>query len=177
MGSIIRVNHVAILVEDIENALGFWRDSLGLELSHVEEVPDQESMVAFLPVGEAEVELVQPTSEDSGVARYLKKRGPGIHHICFEVDNIDSCLQLLKEQEVRLINEDAIIGTGGKRIAFIHPEATQGVLVELYELTSGEPEIRMARVRNLADRVMDQGQVVAAGIFGFLRSFRDGVSK
>jgi hypothetical protein len=84
---------------------------------------------------------------------------------------------ILKEQEVRLINEEAIIGTGGKQIAFIHPEATQGVLVELYELTSGEPEIRMARVRNLADRVMDQGQVVAAGIFGFLRSFRDGVSK
>jgi methylmalonyl-CoA/ethylmalonyl-CoA epimerase len=92
MGSIIRVNHVAILVEDIENALGFWRDSLGLELSHVEEVPDQESMVAFLPVGEAEVELVQPTSEDSGVARYLKKRGPGIHHICFDLKRTGSPL-------------------------------------------------------------------------------------
>jgi methylmalonyl-CoA/ethylmalonyl-CoA epimerase len=177
MGSIIRVNHVAIVVEDIENALGFWRDSLGLSLSHVEEVPDQESLVAFLPVGEAEVELVEPTTEDGGVARYLNKRGPGLHHICFEVDDIDSCLQSLKDHEVRLINEDSIIGTGGKRIAFIHPEATQGVLVELYELTSGEPEIRMARMRNLADRVMDQGQVVAAGIFGFLRSFRDGLSK
>lgn len=177
MGSIIRVNHVAIVVEDIENALGFWRDSLGLALSHVEEVPDQESMVAFLPVGDAEVELVEPTSGDSGVARYLSKRGPGIHHICFEVDNIDSCLQMLKERNIRLINEEAIIGTGGKRIAFIHPESTQGVLVELYELTSGEPEIRMARMRNLADRVMDQGQVVAAGIFGFLRSFRNGLNK
>lgn len=173
MGSIIRVNHVAIIVEDIENALTFWRDSLGLSLSHVEEVPDQEAMVAFLPVGEAEVELVKPTTGDSGVARYLKKRGPGIHHICFEVDNIDSCLAILKKRQIRLINEEAIIGTGGKRIAFIHPEATHGVLVELYELTAAEPAIRLARVRNLAERVIDQGQVVAAGIFGFLRAYRE----
>ncbi len=177
MGSIIRVNHVAIVVEDIENALGFWRDSLGLNLSHVEQVIDQDSMVAFLPVGEAEVELVEPISEDSGVARYLQKRGPGIHHICFEVDNIDSCLKTLKERQIRLINEEAIIGTGGKRIAFIHPEATHGVLVELYELSAAEPEIRLARVCSLADRVMDQGQVVAAGVFGFLRSFRNGANR
>ncbi len=172
MGTIIRVNHVAIIVDDIENALGFWRDSLGLKLSHVEEVADQEAMVAFLPVGDAEVELVKPTTSDSGVARYLKKRGPGIHHICFEVDDIDSCLQILKERQVRLINEEAVIGTGGKRIAFIHPEATHGVLVELYEISAAEPEIRLARMRSLTERVMDQGQVVAAGIFGFLRSFR-----
>ena len=86
MGSIIRVNHVAIVVDDIENALSFWRDSLGLQLSHVEEVPDQESIVAFLPVGDAEVELVEPTNKDSGIARYLKKQGPGIHHICGAAD-------------------------------------------------------------------------------------------
>jgi methylmalonyl-CoA/ethylmalonyl-CoA epimerase len=177
MSNIHRVNHVAIIVDDIETALGFWRDSLGLTLSHVEEVPDQESIVAFLPVGDAEVELVEPTSENSGVARYLKKRGPGIHHICFEVDDIDSSLHMLKEQNVRLINEAPIIGTGGKRIAFIHPEAAHGVLIELYELSSGEPEIRLARVRSLADRVFDQGQVVAAGVFGFLRSFRDNRGK
>ena len=174
MGSIKRVNQVAIVVEDIEEALGFWRDSLGLSLSHVEDVPDQESLVAFLPVGEAEVELVEPTAEESGVARYLKKRGPGIHHICFEVDDIDSCLSILKERQVRLINEEAIIGTGGKRIAFIHPEATHGVLVELYEISAAEPEIRLARVRSLADRAIDQGQIVASGILGFLRAFREG---
>ena len=172
MGSIIRINHVAIVVEDLEYSLAFWRDSLGLKLSHVEDVPDQESLVAFLPVGDAEVELVKPTSDNSGVARYLKKRGAGVHHICFEVDNIDSCLQILKERQVRLINEEPIIGTGGKRIAFLHPESTHGVLVELYELTAEEPAIRLARARSLADRVINQGQVVAAGLLGFLRGLR-----
>jgi methylmalonyl-CoA/ethylmalonyl-CoA epimerase len=177
MGTIIRINHVAIVVEDIENALGFWRDSLGLSLSHVEDVPDQDALVAFLPVGDAEVELVRPTSEGSGIARYLKKRGPGVHHICFEVDDIDSCLKILESRNVRLINEEAIIGTGGKRIAFIHPESTYGVLVELYELSPEEPAIRLARVRSMAERVIDQGQVVAAGLVGFLRTFREGQSK
>jgi methylmalonyl-CoA/ethylmalonyl-CoA epimerase len=177
MGSIIRINHVAIVVEDIEDALGFWRESLGLSLSHVEDVPDQESQVAFLPVGEAEVELVESTSEKSAVSRYLNKRGPGLHHICFEVDNIDSFLDVLKDRKVRLINEEAIIGTGGKRIAFIHPESTHGVLVELYELTSEESAIRLARVRSMAHRVIDQGQVVAAAFRGFLRAFREEVSK
>jgi methylmalonyl-CoA/ethylmalonyl-CoA epimerase len=136
MGLIKRVNHIAIVVDDIENALSFWRDSLGLHLSHVEEVPDQEARVAFLPVGDAEIELVKPTTDSSGVARYLEKRGPGIHHVCFEVDDIDSCLSILKERRVRLINEVAISGAGGKRFAFIHPEAAHGVLVELYELTA-----------------------------------------
>ncbi len=177
MGSIIRINHVAIVVDNLEEALGFWRDSLGLQLSHVEDVPDQDSLVAFLPVGKAEVELVKPTSTESGVARYLNKKGPGIHHICFEVDDIDSCLEILRERDVRLINEQAILGTGGKRIAFIHPESTHGVLVELYQLSPDEPEIRLARVRSLADRVIDQGQVVAAGVVGFLRAFRENGKK
>ena len=172
MGSIIRINHIAILVNDIDEALGFWNKSLGLQLSHVEDVPDQESLVAFLPIGDAEVELVKPTSENSGVARYLKKRGAGIHHICFEVDDIDSCLQMLKDQDIRLINEEAIIGTGGKRIAFVHPESTHGVLVELYQLSVDEPEIRLARARGLADQVINRGQVVAAGVLGFLRALR-----
>jgi len=172
MGSIIRINHIAIVVNDIDEALGFWNKSLGLQLSHVEDVPDQESLVAFLPIGDAEVELVKPTSENSGVARYLKKRGAGMHHICFEVDDIDSCLQMLKDQDIRLINEEAIIGTGGKRIAFVHPESTHGVLVELYQLSVDEPEIRLARARGLADQVINRGQVVAAGVLGFLRALR-----
>ena len=172
MGSIICINHIAIVVDDIDEALGFWNKSLGLQLSHVEDVPDQESLVAFLPVGNAEVELVKPTSEKSGVARYLKKRGAGIHHICFEVDDIDSCLQMLKDQDVRLINEEAIIGTGGKRIAFVHPESTHGVLVEFYQRSMDEPKIRLARARGLADQVINRGQVVAAGVLGFLRALR-----
>lgn len=172
MGKIKRINHVAILVENIEETLHFWRDALGLELAHVEDVPDQEAVVAFFPVGEAEVELVKPTTEDSGISRYLEKRGPGVHHICFEVDDIDTCLEKLKSKEIRLINEQAVVGTGGKKIAFIHPESTHGVLVELYELTSEEPEIRLARARSLADRALLQSQVAAAGMVGFLRALR-----
>jgi methylmalonyl-CoA/ethylmalonyl-CoA epimerase len=107
---------------------------LGLELEHVEDVPEQKSMVAFLPVGESEIELVRPTTDDSGVARYLQKRGPGMHHICFEVDDIEAILAQLKGKGVRLINETPIAGSDGKKLAFIHPESTHGVLVELYQL-------------------------------------------
>jgi methylmalonyl-CoA/ethylmalonyl-CoA epimerase len=134
MSTIKKVDHIAIIVEDIDEALIFWRDALGLELHHVEAVPDQESVIAFLPVGEGDIELVKPTTEDSGVARYLKKRGPGIHHICLEVDDIQATLARLRSRDVRLINETPVIGAGGKKIAFIHPESTHGVLVELYEL-------------------------------------------
>ena len=134
MPAIRRVDHIAIVVEDIEEALRFWRDALGLELLQVEEVPEQESIVAFLPVGDGEIELVKPKTEESGIARYLRKRGPGIHHICFEVDDVQATLDSLKQKGVRLINEEAMTGSGGKKMAFIHPESTHGVLVELYEL-------------------------------------------
>ncbi|MCJ7569613.1 MAG: methylmalonyl-CoA epimerase, partial [Anaerolineales bacterium] len=104
-------------------------------VTHVEEVPDQDSVVAVLSVGNTEIELVKSTSDESGVARYLKKRGPGIHHICFEVDDIEASLESLKASGVRLINSEPVIGTNGKRIAFVHPESAHGVLVELYELS------------------------------------------
>jgi methylmalonyl-CoA/ethylmalonyl-CoA epimerase len=134
MPKIKRIDHIAIVVEDIDSALGFWRDALGLELDHVEDVPEQKSLVAFLPTGGSEVELVKPTTNDSGVARYLQKRGPGMHHICFEVDDIEAILTKLKEKGVRLINETPITSAEGKKLAFIHPESTRGVLVELYQL-------------------------------------------
>lgn len=134
MPKIKRIDHIAIVVEDIEAALGFWRDTLGLELDHIEDVAEQKSIVAFLPTGGSEVELVKPTTDDSGVARYLQKRGPGMHHICFEVEDIEAALAQMKEKGVRLINETPLIGSGGKKIAFVHPESTNGVLVELYEL-------------------------------------------
>lgn len=129
-----RIHHIAVVVEDIEGALGFWRDALGLEVAHQGEVPEQQTQVAFLPVGEGEVELVKPTTETSGMAKYLAKRGPGIHHICVEVDNISELLGQLKAKGVRLIDETARSGDGGKKYAFVHPESTKGVLVELYEL-------------------------------------------
>jgi methylmalonyl-CoA/ethylmalonyl-CoA epimerase len=87
-----RIHHVAVVVDDIEGALSFWQDALGLKVSHQAEVPEQQAQVAFLPVGEAEVELVKPTTDTSGMAKYLAKRGPGIHHVCVEVDNLAEML-------------------------------------------------------------------------------------
>jgi methylmalonyl-CoA/ethylmalonyl-CoA epimerase len=133
MMAIKKIDHVAIVVPDLDEALAFWQDALGLELSHTEEVSAQESLIAFLPTGESEVELVKPTTDTSGMARYMSKRGPGMHHICFEVDDIEDTLARLKEKGVQLINEEPTIGAGGKRIAFIHPKSTGGVLVELYQ--------------------------------------------
>ncbi len=134
MAKVKRIDHVALVVQDIEESLGFWRDALGLELDHILEVPREKSSIAFLPVGGSEVELVQPTTEDSGIAKYLEKRGPGMHHICLETDDIDGMLTILIEKNVRLIHEQAVVGDGGKKYAFIHPKAANGVLVELYEL-------------------------------------------
>jgi methylmalonyl-CoA/ethylmalonyl-CoA epimerase len=134
MPKIKRIDHIAIVVEDLSTALSFWQESLGLNLEHIEEVQEQLSEIAFLPAGGSEVELVRPTTTDSGIARYLQKRGPGIHHICFEVEDLDLALMELKDKGVRLINETAQEGRDGKRLAFIHPESTSGVLVELYEL-------------------------------------------
>jgi methylmalonyl-CoA/ethylmalonyl-CoA epimerase len=133
MSQIKKVNHIAILVENIENALEFWQDQLGLTLDHIEDVPSQASKVAFLPVGEGEVELVEPTDPESGLAKYLEKRGEGMHHLCFQVDDIEAMLDLLKAKDVRLINESPV-DLPGRRMAFIHPKAANGVLIELYEI-------------------------------------------
>lgn len=134
MPKIKKINHVAIVVAEIEPALRFWRDTLGLEVDHIEEVPSQKSVVAFLPLGESEVELVKPATEDSGVAKFLAERGGGMHHICFEVDDIEDMLVDLKAKGVRLINESPL-ELPGRKMAFIHPKAAGGVLVELYEVT------------------------------------------
>ena len=129
-----RIDHVAILVEDMDKTLAFWREALGMELTHIEEVPAEKSRVAFLPVGGSEIELVQPTTDDSGLARYLDKRGPGMHHVCLEVDDLEAMLARLKEKGGQLINETPLNGLGGKKYAFVHPKSSSGVLVELYEL-------------------------------------------
>ncbi len=129
-----KINHVAIAVSDIESALGFWQDGLGLKVDHVENVPSQKATVAFIPVGESEVELVKPTAEDTGVAKFLAERGGGMHHLCLEVDDIDASLADLKAKGMRLINETPV-DLPGRRMAFIHPKSAGGVLVELYELT------------------------------------------
>jgi methylmalonyl-CoA/ethylmalonyl-CoA epimerase len=133
MANVKKINHVAIVVADIDQALSFWRDALGLEMSHIEEVPSQKAAVAFLPIGDSEVELVKPTSDDSGAAKFLAERGGGMHHLCFEVDDISAMLEELKAKGVRLINETPL-ELPGRKIAFVHPKSTGGVLVELYEI-------------------------------------------
>ncbi|MBN1147460.1 MAG: methylmalonyl-CoA epimerase [Anaerolineales bacterium] len=134
MPEIKRIDHVAILVDDMEKTLSFWEGALGIQMTHMQEMPAEKSRIAFLPLGGSEIELVQPTTDDSGLARYLEKRGPGMHHICLEVDDIEAMLAQLREKGVQLINQTPQVGPGGKRYAFIHPKSANGVLVELYEL-------------------------------------------
>jgi methylmalonyl-CoA/ethylmalonyl-CoA epimerase len=134
MAKVTKVNHIAVAVNDIEESLGFWRDGLGLSVVHMEDVPSQKAVVAFLPVGETEIELVKPTAEDTGVAKFLAERGAGMHHLCFEVDHIEEMLASLKARGVRLLNEIPLV-LPGRKMAFVHPKSTGGVLVELYEDT------------------------------------------
>jgi methylmalonyl-CoA/ethylmalonyl-CoA epimerase len=133
MPQIKKINHVAVVVDDLQKSLSFWRDALGLELHELREVPAENSQVAFLPLPGSEVELVRPTSDDSGIAKYLAKRGPGMHHICLEVDDLQGMLSQLKDRHVRLITEEPRTAADGRKYAFIHPESTGGVLVELYQ--------------------------------------------
>ncbi len=172
-----RINHVAIAVDSIDEALKFWRDALRLQVSHTEAEPGQSVVVAFLPAGESEIELVEPVGEDSPVSRFLKKRGPGIHHICLEVADIEATLARLKAWGVELIDEKPYIGTGGKRIAFIHPRAAHGVLVELYEHRPDEQRPPLVDLWVLRERLRVQSEVARAGVEGFLKAFqrrRDG---
>lgn len=133
MPRIQRIHHVAVVVGDMEKSLAFWRDALGMQMHELRDVPAEQSQVAFLPLEGSEVELVRPTTGDSGIAKYLAKRGPGMHHICLEVDDIAGMLVQLKARGMRLINEEARIAADGRKYAFVHPESTGGVLVELYE--------------------------------------------
>ena len=130
-----RINHIAVVVPDVQQALSFWRDALGLTLQRVEHNPAEQVDIAFLPVGsEGEIELIAPTSDDSGVAKYLTKTGGGLHHLCLEVDDIAAALDGLKAKGVQLINESPRTREDGILYAFIHPRSTGGVLLELYQL-------------------------------------------
>ena len=133
MAKITKINHIAIAVKDVEESLKFWRDALGLKVDHVEDVPSQKSEVVFIPVGDSEIELVKPTSPDTGVAKFLDEKGGGMHHLCLEVDNIEEMLKQLNDKGIRLINEIPL-ELPGRKMAFIHPKSTNGVLIELYEL-------------------------------------------
>lgn len=129
----MKINHLGIATKGIDEALKFWSDALGLENVHTEVVEDQKVRVAMLPIGESRVELLEPTSDDSPISKFLEKRGGGIHHIAVEVDDIEASLAKLKEQGMRLIDETPRIGAEGCLVAFVHPAASGGVLLELVQ--------------------------------------------
>lgn len=131
------LNHVAIAVKDLEQAIAVYRDALGLELAEVEEVPEQQVKVAIFGHGAGRIELICPTVPDSGVARFLQKRGEGLHHICIDVDDIEKAMAALKAKGAPLIDEVPKPGAGGSRVAFVHPKGTHGVLLELREAPKG----------------------------------------
>jgi methylmalonyl-CoA/ethylmalonyl-CoA epimerase len=134
--SLGKVHHVAVIVADIERALGFWRDILGLPVELVLPIEQDRVTIAFLPVGESKIELVQPTDDSTGVARFLASKGEGFHHVCFEVQDLDASLTRLALDGIELIDSVARKGAEGP-VAFLHPRSCHGVLVELIEAPGG----------------------------------------
>jgi methylmalonyl-CoA/ethylmalonyl-CoA epimerase len=130
---ILKIDHLGIAVNSIDQGKDFWTQALGLDFEGTETVTEQKVTTAFLPVGESEVELLESTAPDGPIAKYLEKKGEGIQHVAFRVENLEEALAELKEKGIRLIDEKPRNGAGGARIAFLHPKATNGVLVELCE--------------------------------------------
>ena len=131
--SVEKIAHIGIAVESIEQWIGFYRDVLGLDYGGSEEVPEQKVRVAFLTIGESKIELLEPTSDDSPIAKFLEKRGSGIHHVAIQVDDIEAALARHQEAGARLIDSTPRVGAHNMKIAFIHPKASGGVLLELCE--------------------------------------------
>lgn len=129
-----KLNHVAIAVNHLEESAKFYQDVLGLDLKGVEVVPAQKSKVSFFPIGETNIELVQPTEPDSPLIKFLETKGQGIHHICFEVDDIEGEIKAFLEQGATMIDQKPRPGAHNSRVAFIHPKSSSGVLIELVEL-------------------------------------------
>lgn len=127
-----KLHHVGVVVQSIDQALAFYRDTLGLHVHKEDTIQEQGVRAALLTLGDSEIELLEPVVPDTGVARYLEKRGEGLHHVCFEVDDVDRDLSALKTMQVELIDQEPRIGIAG-RICFLHPSAMDGVLVELAE--------------------------------------------
>jgi methylmalonyl-CoA/ethylmalonyl-CoA epimerase len=130
---ILKIDHLGIAVNSIDDGKSFWSDVLGLDFEGSETVEAQKVTTAFFPVGESEVELLESTAPDGPVAKYIEKRGQGIQHVAFRVENIDAALEELKQKGIQLIDQKPRMGAGGAKIAFLHPKATNGVLVELCE--------------------------------------------
>ena len=129
----MNIDHIGIATDGIDDAAKWWREALGLDFGKTEEVAEQEVRVAMLPIGESSIELLEPTSADSPISKFLEKRGPGIHHIAVRVDDIHAALAKMKEKGARLIDEQPRTGAGGCLVAFVHPSSTGGVLLELVQ--------------------------------------------
>ncbi len=127
-----KIDHIGIAVKDLESAMDLYR-KLGFEIKEIEEVEEQKVRVAMIPVGESKIELIEATSDDSAVAKFIEKKGEGIHHIAVNVESIESALENAKSKGLQLIDEKPKIGVGGKKIAFVHPKSTKGVLLEFVE--------------------------------------------
>ena len=138
------IDHTGIAVADLEQSLAFYRDVLGMPLVHREALPDQGVDVALLDIGDGHVELIAPLGPDTGVARFLEQRGPGVHHLAYRVDDIEATLASLSAAGVRLIDERPRAGIRGSRVAFLHPAATGGVLTEIVEPANHSVTIRGA---------------------------------
>lgn len=126
-----KIDHLGVAVQSLEEAIPFYRDNLGMTFQGTEEVAEQKVRVAFLQIGESKIELLEPTAEDSPIAKFLEKNGSGIHHIAYEVENIEEALADLEAKGTRLIDSTPRNGAHGARIAFIHPKSTGGILTEL----------------------------------------------
>ena len=129
----MKIDHIGIATERLDEGLAIWQDALGLAVSETEEIAEQRVRVAMLPIGETRIELLEPTTSDSAVGKFLAKRGPGIHHIAVKVDDINASLAELKSKGARLIDERPRVGAGGCLVAFVHPASTHGVLLELVQ--------------------------------------------
>jgi methylmalonyl-CoA/ethylmalonyl-CoA epimerase len=129
----MKIDHIGIATGGIAEVADFYREALGLEIEEIEEVAEQKVRVAMLPIGESRIELLEPTTSDSPISKFLAKRGPGIHHVAIQVENIRESLRKMKEEGARLIDEEPRTGAGGCLVAFVHPSSTGGVLVELVE--------------------------------------------
>ncbi len=127
------IHHIAIVVRDLDAALEFYRDVLGLEMTERREVPEEGVEIAFLPAGEGEIELLRPLDEGSGVARFLEKRGEGLHHICLAVADVEAAMERLRAAGAQLLSEKPRVNIHGTHYVFVHPKSAHGVLLELYE--------------------------------------------
>jgi len=132
MNKMKKLNHIGIAVTNLDRSIELYKN-LGFEITDIEEIPQQKVRVAFVKLGESRIELLEPTSLNSPIAKFLEKKGPGIHHLAVEVDDIKGKLQELEKTDIRLIDKEARKGSHGLSIAFIHPKSTQGVLLELCE--------------------------------------------